>query len=186
MGEKIAFGFLGILLLGALVLCFWLNLYLGLFILIFSIFVFWWIYGVRKRKIDSAMAKVAKDTDLSFHKDFFKYGTLKGKYKGYETEIGVYNDLDAFGGIGTILTSITGSAGFSALNIRNFTGIKMKHNLEIKDRKIISEEFPVIVAQKNEVYLMLPHVSYNPGEIKRNLNKLCKVIDSLPIEGGLK
>ena len=186
MGEKIAFGFIGILVLSAIGLCFLINLYLGFFVLIFSVGVFWWIYGVRKRKVDHAMAEVAKDTGLSFHKDLIKHGTVKGIYKGFETEIGVYTDIDAFGGIGTILTSITGSAGFSALNIRNFTGIKMKHNLEIKDRKIISEEFPVIVAQKSEMFLMLPHVSYNPGEIKRNLNKLCKVIDSLPKEGRFK
>lgn len=179
MGEKIAFGFIGILVLGAIALLFLINLYLGIFVLIFTIGVFWWIYGVRKRKVDSAMHQVSIETGLSFTRDPLKYGMLKGTYKGFETEIGVYTDTDVFGGAGVILTSLTGDAAFSTLEIRNFTGIKMKHNSEIKEKKVISDDFPVIVADKDEIYMMLPYVSVDPKEIKRNLNRLCKLATNL-------
>ncbi len=179
MGEKIAFGFLGILLLGVIVLCFLINFYLGFFILVFSIAVFWWIYGVRKRKVDSAMSQVSKETGLSFKRHPLKYGTLKGTYKGYETEIGVYTDTGAFGGAGVILASLTGEGALATLEIRNFTGIKIKHNSEIKEKKVISDDFPVIVADKDEIYMMLPYVSADPKEIKRNLDRLCKLATNL-------
>jgi len=47
---------------------------------------------VKKKKVDNAFSKVAKDTGLSFHKSIVKYATLKGTYKGFETEIGVYSE----------------------------------------------------------------------------------------------
>ena len=79
MGEKIAFGFLGILLLGVLVLCFWINLHLGFFIFVFSAGVIWWIYGVKKKRVDEAMNKVAHRLGLKFYRDPFKYGIIKGE-----------------------------------------------------------------------------------------------------------
>jgi len=177
MGEKIAFGFIGILLLGALGLCFWINLYLGFFILVFSIGVFWWIYGVKKKKVDNAFSKVAKDTGLSFHRNFLKYGTLKGNYRGHEAEIKVSSSTDAFGGMGTLLVSLTGEGALATLDIRNFTVMKIKHNLTIEDRQIISDNSPLIVADKNWIYLTLPYVSNDAKEIKQLLDKLCRVIE---------
>jgi len=183
MGEKIAFGFLGILLLGMLVLCFWINLYLGLFLLVFSTAIIWWIYGVKKKKVDLAMAEAAKKTGLSFQRHPLKYGTIRGSYKGLETEIGVYTDTGSFGGMGVLLTSLSGKGALASLDIRNFTGIKIKHNLGIQRKEVISDGFPLIVADKDEIYLMLPHVSVDAREIERNLDKLCKVAGNLPKRG---
>jgi hypothetical protein len=124
------------------------------------------------------MSEVAKNTDLSFQKHLLKYGVLKGVYKGFETEIGVYADTDAFGGIGTLLTSVSGWGSFSALNIRNFTGIKIKHSLGSWQNKVISEN-PLIIINKDEIYLMLPTVLTDAKKIEKNLNKLCQTIESL-------
>jgi len=182
MGEKIAFFFIGILVIFTLVLCFWLNFYLGLFVFIFSVSVIVWIYGVKKKKIDKVLAEVARDTGLSYNKNLLKYGSLRGKYKGYETEIGIYTDTDAFGGLGTILASITGSGSMAALNIRNFTGIKIKHNLNLRKSKVISKAFPKIIAHGNEIFLIFPYISDEKEEIKKYLEKLINILHDLSCE----
>jgi len=174
LAEKIAIGFLGLLLLTTVGLCFWIDLYLGLFVLIFSLGVLWFIYRVRKRKIDLAMAHLAQETGLSFNKSFFKYGTVTGNYKGFDVEIGVYSDLNAFGGIGILMASLTGEGVLAALEIRNFTGIKIKLPSEIQEKRLISEDFPVVIARKNELCLMFPYVSSDKKEIKRHLDSLCE------------
>jgi len=133
----------------------------------------------KKRKVDNAFSQVAKDTSLSFHKSFLKYGTLEGRYKGHDTEIGVSSDTDAFGGIGTLLTSLTGEGALATLDIRNFTVMKIRHNLTIEDKQVISDDSPRIVADKNWIYLTLPHVSNDAREIEKNLDKLCRVINNL-------
>jgi len=78
-----------------------------------------------------------------------------------------------------LLTSLTGEAALATIDIRNFTGIKIKHNLGIQERRVISDEFPLIVADKDEIYLMLSLVSADSGEIKRNLDRLCKLAKNL-------
>ncbi|MCD6454556.1 MAG: hypothetical protein J7L62_04570 [Candidatus Aminicenantes bacterium] len=183
MGEKIAFGFIGILVLTAIGLCFFINLYLGFFVLVFSAGIFWWIYRVRKRRIDRAMAYLAQQTGLSFNKNFFKYGTVTGNYKGFEVEIGVYSDLNAFGGIGILMASLTGEGVLAALEIRNFTGIKIKLPSEIQEKRLISEDFPLIITNKDELYLMLPYVSSNEREIKRHLDSLCETASHITNSG---
>ncbi|MCP2520231.1 hypothetical protein NLD30_07280 [SCandidatus Aminicenantes bacterium Aminicenantia_JdfR_composite] len=182
MAEKIAFLIIGALVIFTFILCFWLNFYLGLFMLIFSICVIWWIYGVRKKKIDKVLADVAKDIGLSCNKSLLKYASLRGKYKGFETEIGIYNDIDAFGGLGTILASITGSGSMATLNIRNFTGIRIKHNLHFKKSKVISETFPKIIAHGNEIFLIFPNISDKKEEIKKHLENLINILRDLSNE----
>ncbi len=178
MAEEIAFAFIGILILGAIALCLSINLYLGLSLLIFSVVVVWWIFGVKKKKVDRAMAELAKDTGLSFNKSLLKYGTVTGKYNGIETEIGVYKDANSFGGMGVIIGSLTGEGALASLNIRNFTGIRMRHDLAVSGSKMISDNDPFIGIDKEWIYLALPHVSEDKIEIKNYINTLYSLANS--------
>jgi len=179
MKEKIALLVPGFLLLAASALCFWINLYLGFFVLVFSAGVLWLMCGVKKKKVDRAMSQVAEKTGLVFQKSFLKYGTLTGNYKGYDTEVGVYSDTGAFGGLGVLFASLSGEGILATMEIRNFTGIRMRHNLALDGEKIISEEGPCIVVDKEWAYLILPHVSEDKQELKNNLDRLYRVIKNL-------
>ena len=175
--EKIGYVFVAILLILAISLCFWISIYLGLFVLLFSIGVIWWIYGVKKKRVDEAMNKVAHRLGLKFYRDPFKYGIIKGEYRGYNVEIGVYTDFNAFGGAGVILTSLSGKGAFSALDIHNFTGIKIKLDSEFKESKVISDKFPLILMEGNEIKLIFPYVSSDPREIETNLLYLVNLVE---------
>ena len=134
---------------------------------------------MKKKKVDIAFSEVAKDTGLSFHRSLLKYGKLKGNYKGYETEIGVYSDINAFGGIGVLLTSLSGEGAFAALEIRNFTGIRIRHNLELEKKKLISECNPLIVIDRDWAYLAMDSVCNASSSIKKHLHKLAETVCTL-------
>jgi len=179
MGEKIGYGISALLLLLVLGLCFWINIYFGLAVLLFVLGVFWWIYGKRKKRVDRTLLALAQEMNLDVEKSALKYFRVKGEYRGYPVEIGVHKRVDAWGGVGTILTSLTGEAGWSALDIQNFMGIKLVHNLDLPEERLISKSFPYQVTGRNEIYGFFPDVFPTREEIKRGLNRLAKAVDEL-------
>ena len=179
VGEKISYGISAFLILLVVALCFWINFYFGLVMLLFVGGVLWWIMVKRKKKVDQVLLSLAREFDFDVEKSALKYWQVRGEYKGYPVEIGVYKDFDAFGGIGTLLTALTGEAAWSTLNIRNFMGIKLVHNLNLPEGKILAEGFPAIATTKNEIYLFFSGVFASQEEIKRGLNKLIKTVSEL-------
>ncbi len=175
MAEKVAIAFLVLLVAGTIFLCFAINMYLGLSVLLLTAFSFWFYLGVKKRKVNLAMAELAEKTGLRFEKSLLKYGKVKGTYRGMEVEIAVYSDANAFGGSAAMLSAFTGEGALAALEIRNFTGMKIKHSKRIARQRILSPEFPLIAIDSKELKLMLPHVSSSSAEMRENLELLCEI-----------
>lgn len=174
MAEKIAYIFLGLLVLLALGFCFLINVYFGIFFTFFTILVIYFVMGVYKSKVDKALEGVAKELGLSCRKHPLKHAIVEGIHNGYKTEIGVYSDLDGFGGLGTYLVATTGmGGGLASLNVRNFTGIKIYHKLDVREEKVLSDNYPVIL-KKDIILLVLPHVSSDVKEIVDQYRKLEK------------
>ena len=171
MGERIGFIFLALLLTAALLLCFFINLYLGVAVFAFSAGVLIWILRVRKKKVDSTMQELAKHTGLSFSSHPLRYGKVWGNYRGLEVEISVCSGSEARAGLGPLLTSLTGSAAFSTLDIHNLTRIRIFHTLS-PESKLIIQQMPLIILDQKELTLFLPYVSTSSAELKTLLNHL--------------
>mgnify|MGYP000067794664 CR=1 FL=1 len=133
----------------------------------------------RKKRVDQVLLALAQELDFDVEKSALKYFRVKGEYKGYPVEIGVHKSFDAFGGIGTLLTSLTGEAAWSTLNIRNFMGIKLIHNLNLSEESLSTKELPHVVVGKNEIFLIFPDVFPPREEIKKGLNKIVKKVEEL-------
>ena len=172
--KTIGYLLLALLLLGALALFFWLHPLMGLFMTLLMGGVFWWIYGVRKPKVDHVLEEVARQSGLTVERSRIAYHKLRGKFRGYDTEVGVYKSHEA--GVGAQLTVLTGEAGWSALDIRNFTAIKMKHGLPLQREIALSSG---IVATPREVVLEFPYVSQDANEILRGMKRLVREIKQL-------
>ncbi len=186
MREKISFVLVGSLLIIAIALTFWIHAALGLVVLLFCLAVFGYIYGVYKKRIDQVLAEVAKRTGLRYQKGTLTHGVLKGKYRGYDTEVGVYSSFDGMGGLGTLLTATTGMAGLSTLDIQNVTTIRMTHDLPVSEEKIISRDWPTVLVQRGRIVLSLPYVSRSADEIVRCLERLAEEVELLSRQSGSK
>lgn len=182
-GEKIAFFFVGILVLIAVAICFLLNVFFGVFMLLFTVGVFWWTYGVKKKKTDNVLLELAKETGLSCNRSALKYYSLSGIYRGHEVEVSIERSLDALGGAGALLAATTGTAAYAAMEIRNFTAIKMRHGLSSVKDEIISNDWPKIVVHGEKLTLALPYVSNDKEEIIRGLDTLSEITDDLARQG---
>lgn len=177
--EKISYGISAFLILMAITFCFLINFYFGLIMLAFIVGTLWWIMVRRKKIVDRVLLSLAHELNFDVEKSVLKYFQIKGAYNGYPVEIGVYKDSDAFGGVGTLLSALTGEAAWSTLNIRNFMGIKLVHNLRLSEQRFLAEGFPAIATTKNEIYLFFSGEFASREEIKRGLDKLVKAVVEL-------
>jgi hypothetical protein len=177
VAKTIGYGLVALLLLASISLCFLINLYLGLFVALLVIGTFVWVYGFNKKKVDRVMAEVADETGLSYIPSRVTYARLEGDYKGFETEVSVRADRDF--GPGAIAATETGTAGMAAMDIRNYTSIRMRHGLHIPEEVILSKTRPRVVARASDIVLALPHVSNEKEEIVDGLHLLVKKIKRL-------
>ena len=70
-------------------------------------------------------------------------------------------------------------AGMAAMDIQNYTGIRMRHGLHVPEEVVMSKKWPRIVARANDIVLALPHVSNKKEEIVDGLHLLVKKIKRL-------
>ncbi|HIE13177.1 MAG TPA: hypothetical protein EYP63_07120 [Desulfotomaculum sp.] len=169
------FGYLllALLLLGGLVLCYFIHPVVGLFMTLVYAGAFWWMRG-SKKQIDQVFNEVARQSGLKVVEKHGAYNRLRGSFQGYDTEIGVYSSNEA--GIGTLLTSLSGDAGWSGLDINNVTAIKMKHGLPVQ--KEISRGSNIVITAR-EAVMVYPYVSKDAGEILEGMTHLARQIKDL-------
>lgn len=163
----------------AIALCFWLNIYFGLILLLFIVGVLWWIMVKRKKRFDQVLVALAQELGFDVEKSTLKYFRVKGEYKGYPVAIGIQKNLDAMGRAGTLLTTLTGEAAWSTLDIRNFMSIKLVHNLNLSQGLLLAKGFETIATSPNETYYFFPDEFPPKEEIKKGLNQLIKGVAEL-------
>ena len=177
MAKTIGYGFVALLVLASIGITFLINIYLGLVVALLVVGTFIWVYGFNKNKVDRVMAAVADETGMSYVPSWVTYARLEGNYSGYETEVSVRADREF--GLGAITAPETGMAGMAAMDIQNYTGIRMRHGLQLPEEVVLSKKWPRILVRTNEIILALPHVSNKKEEIVEGLQLMVKKIDRL-------
>ncbi|GAB4536493.1 MAG: hypothetical protein Kow0063_22100 [Anaerolineae bacterium] len=119
-----------LLILLALVFSYLLHPLIGVFMTLVAGGALGWAFR-SKRKVDVVLEEVARQSGLKVIKRALAYNMLCGHFQGFDTEVRVISSHDA--GAGTQLTALTGEAGWSPLDIRNVTRIKMKHDLPVQE-----------------------------------------------------
>lgn len=175
--AKIGWAFLGLLVTAAVGSMFFIDWLLGLIFALFCAGIFWFVYGVLKKKVDAQVSQMAQFTGLAYQPHPFAYASLDGFYKDLKAK--VYYKGTSTVGMGLGLSVITKSPGWAALDIRNVTVIKMWHDLTLPREKIIEHGPPHIVAKKNEISLMLPGICTDKEEITKALDRLTRETNAL-------
>ena len=170
MWAKLGYGLIGLLLAACVGLMFLIHWILGTIFFICCLIVCWMVFGVHKKKVDTVIAEVAKETGLNYIPYRLRYAALKGEYKGYETEISYENDPG--GTLGTTLMLETDLPGLAALNVKNVTVFKVKHGLDLDREELLDGGSTTIVAKKHDLVLVLPYTSRYKQEIIENLKQL--------------
>lgn len=168
--KTVGWLFLALLLLLGLGLSFSLHPLLGLFMTLLMAGAFWWA-ARNKRKVDRVLAEVARRAGLQVERRWLAYNILRGTFQGFETEIRIRGTSEA--GVGTQLTALTGDAGWSALDIRNITTIRMKHGLPLQEKTKLSSR---IVVTPTEAVLVLPYVPQDPNDVLAGMRQLARRI----------
>ncbi len=171
--KTVGYLLLALLLLGALALFYFIHPVMGVFMTLVYAGAFWWMRG-SKKQIDQVFKEVARQSGLNVVRKHGAYNRLSGSFQGYDTEVGVYSSNEA--GIGTLLTSLSGEGGWSALDINNVTAIRMKHGLPVQ--KEISLGSNVLIRDR-EAVMLYPYVSKNAGEILEGMTHLARQIKDL-------
>jgi len=172
--KTVGYLLLALLLLGTLVLCYFIHPVMGAFMTLVCAGAFWWMRG-SKKQIDQVFNEVARQSGLKVVVGKHgAYDRLSGSFQGYDTEVGVYRSNEA--GIGLLLTSLSGEAGWSAMDISNVTAIKMKHGLPIQ--REISRGSNVVITSR-EAVMVYPYVSKDAGEILEGMTHLARQIKDL-------
>jgi len=141
---------------------------------------FAWVYGFNKKKVDHVLQEVAAETGLSYIPSWVSYARLEGPFSGYETEVSVRADREF--GLGAITAVETGLSGLAAMDIHNYTGIRMHHGLDLPEEIVLSKHWPRIITHSNEAVLAMPHVSRSREEIVQALQLMVKKINQLTIK----
>ncbi len=162
-----------LLVLLALVFSYSLHLLMGVLMTLVVGGAFWWAFQ-SKRKVDAIFDEVARRSGLKVTKRALAYNTLRGHFQGFDTEIRVVSSHDV--GPGTQLTAITGEAGWSSLDIRNVTLIKMRHNLPVSEEMALPSR---IVATPSDITLVLSCIPRNANEVFKGMQLLIREIKQL-------
>jgi hypothetical protein len=70
-------------------------------------------------------------------------------------------------------------AAMAAMDISNFTSIRMRHGMQLPRKVVLSKKWPRIVAFDGEVVLDLPYVSRDREEILEGLRELSRQVHRL-------
>ena len=162
-----------LLILLALVFSYLLHPLMGAFMTLVAGGAFWWAFQ-SKRKVDVVLDEVARQSGLRVTKQALTYNMLRGDFQGFDTEVRVVSSHDA--GVGTQLTALTGEAGWSSLDIRNVTSIKMKHDLAVQEEMALSSR---IVATPSDITLVLSHIPRDANAILKGMRQLVREIKRL-------
>jgi len=152
-GEKIAWTFIGLLIIGALTICFLLNLWLGISTLLITIGAFAFAYK-GKGRIDQTIASAATELGLKYHPSRLTYGSITGEYNGYQTEITPEGGSDHMG------------------TVTSFTRIKMRAGYNLGMRESIEHDDLKITVYDNEAYIDLSYLCTDPEKLREYLDKL--------------
>lgn len=142
-------------------------------VIVLAITAFGYVYGVRKKKIEAVLQELAEKSGLKYDKRRVRYSFVRGDYKGYEVEVGVYNGYSL--GKGLIGFSLTGHGSMAAMGISNFSAIKLKHGKKIKDKKRKGN----VIITSDELILNYPVVLDNASTLRNGLDKLVKIARKL-------
>ncbi len=156
--ERIA-SYVGFSLIIVAVALFWfIDIFFGLFFTIFVAAVLIW-YLKTKKKGDAYMKEVARITGCRFQSGGFGYGFVTGSYKGRDIEIKVnkdYNSLRGLAGFAISSTLLNSAAGVLA-GIKNFTSVKVTHNAHVEEpfklapRKYVDEHLILYLPASSEI-----------------------------------
>jgi hypothetical protein len=184
MKEKASLLLSAALVIVAIGLSFWINAYLGLFILLFCMATLGYVLGVYKKRVDRVLAEVARSTGLHYRGNRFTHAVLHGEYRGYPTVVEIRAGYEGAGGAGTLLAATTGLGGFAALEVGNHTVIRMRLGFRLEEKVVLSAEWPRVLARGDEILLSLPHVSQDAGEIERAMDRLIHEAERLRGQRG--
>ncbi len=127
-----------------------------------------WIFGVRKYRVEKALREAAEEANLELEHHVFSYSTLAGRYHGHpvRVEVGATDDFATEGA--RVVTNSTSSEAFGA---RNFARIRM-----------IATEPPRGVhwsakPGQSETVVELPLVSASREELITGLQEACEVVE---------
>ena len=162
-----------LLILLALVFSYLLHPLMGLSMTLLAGGAFWWVFR-SKKKVDGILDEVARKSGLKVIKHPLAYNMLRGRFQDFDTEVRVVSSHDA--GVGVQLTTLTGEAGWSPLDIRNVTRIKMRHGLPLQEEVALSSR---IVATPSDITLVLSSIPRDANKIAKGMRQLVREIERL-------
>lgn len=171
------------------ILTWMINWILGFAFTIFVLIVLIW-YRKTKKKGDTYLRKVANLLDCDFINDKFGYGRVIGSFNGHEIEISVNKDYDSLKGLtGFVISNWALDSAVGALaGIKNFTSIKIKHNLDIKEpiklnNRVYLDDNLILWLPESNSATGLPKISARNTviKIKEILNKAEKIHKNIKI-----
>lgn len=160
-GEKIAWGFIGLLIAGAVGICFLLNVWLGAVITVLAVGSFAFAYK-GKGKIEKTIALTASELGLEYRPSQLTYGSIVGDYKGYRVKITAEGGADHMG------------------TVQSFTRVGMKAQKNLGMKETVEQDGLKFMVYDHDVHLDLPYLCADPVELREYLDNLAGFIKSRP------